>query len=185
MQEERESMSSQDRMLSRLSLLLLVLALATAAVGLFAPLTLLLGDAPLVLARGTEIWKTTVYSLPGTDVAMILLITALPQIAWLYCVKHIVQLALRYRRGEIFEVANSHNFSRIGLGLFAMGVTEPLSLLLASLWLYWRGIAPWVLEIPVLAWFDPSLVMAGAFFYLIGKIMRLGAELQDIEKFTV
>jgi len=174
-----------DTKLARWSLILLVLAVLTMLLSLVSPLTLLFGDAPVVLSKGTEIWKTTFHSLPTAEATALLLILMAPQLAWVIAVVQVARLAQRYRRGRIFELGNTVYFIRLGVALAVMGLLQSLVLPLVNALFYYRHISPWLADIPWLEVLQPDLIMAGAFFFVLGKIMERGAELHESDQLTV
>lgn len=175
----------EDKELKRWSGILLFLGYATAVMSILGPLSLLSKDAPIILARGKEVWSTTFSQIGGVDGAVVLILALLPTAAWVYAVFYIVQLARHYQAGRVFAVGNTGCFLRIGAALAAMGVLDMAVYPLSNLWLFYRGITPWLGDMPILALFDPSLIMAGAFFYVLGKIMARGVALEDNDRLTV
>lgn len=174
-----------DKKLARLSGTLLVLAYVTALLSIIAPLALLTDSSPIVLAKGSEIWKTTLGELPLLEGGLCVFLLLLPDMVWVYAVIQIARLAHYYRRGFIFEYRNTQCFVHIGGALIVMGIVGNLAMPLVNYLFYYRHISPWLADMPLLAVMEPDLIMAGAFFYVLGKIMRRGAELQDDERLTV
>ncbi len=174
-----------DMTLRRWSGVLLMLAGLTIIISFIAPLVLLSGDAPLVLAKGADVWRTTLSQLPLLEASLCVVVTSLPNVAWVYCVVQILLLARLYRAGKVFTQENSRYFRRIGIGLTVMGFLSVLVLPVIGHLLYYRGISPWLPDMPLLAVFEPDLLMAGVFFYVLGKIMQRGTELQENEDLTV
>jgi hypothetical protein len=175
----------QDITLHRWSGVLLMLAILTIVISFIAPVVLLSGDAPLILAKGADIWRTTLSQLPRFEGALCVVITSLPNIAWVYCVVQILLLARLYRSGKVFTQENTRYFRRIGVGLTLMGFLSALMLPIIGYMLYYRGISPWLPDMPLLTLFEPDLLMAGVFFYVLGKIMQRGVELQENDDLTV
>jgi hypothetical protein len=174
-----------DQELRRWSLVLTVLAAVTLAWTALEPLTLFWDDGPIALARGTEIWSTSLRALPGLDRAVVLIVTLLPQVAWVFGVAQVFRLARRYASGRVFDLANTGCFVRLGASLVAMGLMQPAIVPVLARWLNARGIAPWVPDASLLQLFEPDLIMAGAFFFVLGKIMRRGTELQESDRLTI
>jgi hypothetical protein len=90
--------------------------------------------------------------------------------------------ARRYRKGQIFEEENARRLVRLGLALAAIGVLNTLSLPIFNMLLYWRGVSPWLADMPFILVFEPDYVMAGLFFVILGKIMRRGSELEERDR---
>lgn len=174
-----------DRNLARWSTVLLALALATALLSILTPVALLLDDAPVTLMRNGKIWQTSMNALGTTDQALLWIGVMLPQLAWFYGVLQVARLARSYRRGVMFDATVTGAFERLGIALAVMGTLETLQYPTLNFLLYYRGVSPWLGDMPVLALIQPDLLMAGAFFFVLGKIMRRGAELQETDSLTV
>lgn len=175
----------RDTKLRRWSMVLLLLALATLARGLSAPFFLLLEGGPILLTKGQEVWQSRFESLPTFEAGIVFTVLTLPQVAWLYGVLQIVRLARCYRRGTLFGPAVSGAFLHLGAALATVGLLNSLTLPAVAAVLYHRGICPWLADMPVFAILDLDLIMAGAFFFVLGKIMRRGAELEEADRLTV
>lgn len=175
----------QDKKLILWSRILLILAWITVIISLAGPLYMVLSNAPMVLAKGDEIWKTTMSQIPAMEGYLCLFILMLPNFAWVYAVANIAKLAKFYQKGQVFEEQNTRCFIKIGIALCIMGVLSALVLPAVNYLFYYRNITPWLSDMPLFALLNPDLIMAGAFFYVLGKIMQRGAELQDNERLTV
>lgn len=174
-----------DATLTRWSKILLLLAVATALQSVAEVVALFLGDGPIVLARGGELWRTSFGELPAFETTAVAAIVLGPQLAWVFVAFQVGKLAVNYRRGNLFDASASRCFLRIGAGLAVMGALDTLAYPALNHLFYWRGISPWLANQSVLAELRLDLIMAGAFFFILGKIMTRGAELQDLERFTV
>ena len=51
--------------------------------------------------------------------------------------------------------------------------------------LFARGAAPWLADMPLWGLIEPDLFMASAYFYVLGKIMQRGAALEELAELTV
>ena len=162
-----------------------MLALLTGVLVVVGPLTLLFQDVPIVLARGTEIWKTDLQSLPPAIALAMLAILLMPLVAWLYGVAQVVRLARQYRGGHVFDAPNTTRFVRLGAALMVMDVLNALVMPAVNYLLHGAGISPWVADMPLLALLQPDLLMAGVFFVVLGKIMRRAAELERSDRLTI
>lgn len=176
---------SYDLHLTRWSAILFWFAVMTVLLCLCEPLALLFSDAPIALAKGTEVWSSSLNALPATDVAFILMVLLAPQCAWLVAVIQVAYLAGNYRRGIVFDRRNAGRFLRIGIALAVMGVLHMLVMPFIGYWVFHRGLCPWLPDMPFLAIAEPDLMMSGIFFFVLGKIMQRGAELQESEDLTV
>lgn len=177
--------STRDAALRRWSTVLLALAALVVLRSVAAPALLLSDGGPIVLTHGTEVWQTRLHDLPRGDAGLFLAIILLPQAAWLYGVVQIARLARFYRRGVLFAVPVSGAFLRLGGALIVMGALDTLILPAVAHLFHARGITPWLADIPLLAIVEVDLIMAGAFFFILGKIMQRGAELQETDRLTV
>lgn len=175
----------KDPCLARWSSILFGFAILTAAISFYAPLTILWQDQPILLAKGTEIWKSTIYTLPKLDAAMIIAISLLPQAPWLYGLYQIMRLARNYRQGKIFSRTNSAYFIKLGYAIFVMGLISALIYPILNMLLFYRGISPWLGDMDTMTFIQPDLLMAGIFFLVIGKIMQRGTELEETDQLTV
>ena len=174
-----------DRKLTRWSTLLFILAVLSGMQGVVAPVVLLVNGTPINLVRGSEVWSTTLQALSNTDGTLVLTLVVAPQLAWLYAMVQVGLLALCYRRGEFFDRRATGRFVRIGVALGLASVANSAVIPILGYVLHARGVLPWLPDMPMFAAFDTSLAMGGAFFYIIGKIMQRGAELQDSESLTI
>lgn len=175
----------KDAKLARWSAALLLMAALTVIAGLAEPVSLAFTDGPVVLMRGAEVWRTTFHRLPVADRVLLLLILGLPQLVWFYIVAQIVVLARRYRAGAVFDPRNPRCFTRIGAALGVMAVLSAIAVPLAAWMLYARGDCPWMADVSLLAALDPDLLLAGGFLFVVGSVMRRGAELQEAESLTI
>jgi len=174
-----------DRKLIWWSTALLLLAIAAAAQSVIGPLSLLADGNPVVLKNGPEIWQFTFQSLQRMDATILTVIILLPQVAWISAAWQVARLAIHYRRGGFFSPIITTCFLRLGMALAAMGALDSLAYPAVDYIFYWRGVSPWLGDVPVLAILRLDLMMAGAFFFILGKIMTRGKELQDLEQFTI
>ncbi|WP_448206292.1 hypothetical protein [Azospirillum sp. sgz302134] len=177
--------TTQDAQLTRWSTILLLLASLTVVQSLVEPLSLFLGGTPITLHRDGETWNTTYQALAPLDAGAIALLVLGPELAWVYVSLQVWRLAHKYRRGILFDSLLSPCFLRIGMGLAVMGVLDTLAYPAMAQLLYCRRISPWLGDTPLLALIRVDLIMAGAFFFVLGKIMMRGAELQDLDQLTV
>ena len=171
--------------LSRWSTVLLVLAALTALQSVVAPLSLLLGNDRIVLTRGEDVWRIMMSQLPAADAWILGAVVMIPQILWLYCVFQVGRLAHSYRRGVLFGPRVTGAFLRFGMALIIMGVLGSAQYPVINYLFFWRGVTPWLADMHLLRIIDIDLIMAGAFFFVLGKIMQQGADLQDSDRLTV
>lgn len=174
-----------DTALSRWSNALLWLAYATIIISMITPILSIKSDAPLILIKGTELWKTTLGNLPFLDAVLCITIQILPTVAWMFCVTNIIALARLYRQGIIFESTNTRCFVRIGIGLMMMGILSAIVFPIINYLLFIRGVSPWLADMQILALCEPDLIMAGVLFFLLGKIMQRGKDLEEFDRLTV
>lgn len=174
-----------DRTLARWSTVLLWLAGLTLVRALVEPVVDLADDGRIVLLNDGAVWTTTLSELPRAERAAFLAIVLLPHAVWIYAVVQMARLARFYRRGVLFDAAVSGAFLRLGGALAAMGVLQSAILPAVAHLFHARGITPWLADIPLVSVVEVDLVMAGAFFFILGKIMRRGAELQEADRLTV
>jgi hypothetical protein len=95
------------------------------------------------------------------------------------------RLAFFYRQGAIFELRNAQCFMRLGGAFVALAILATVNVPLINIFLYWRGISPWLGEMPLLFMIEFDYLMAGVFFFVIGKIMRHGNELEESDRMIV
>ena len=165
---------------------MLVFALATVAFNLIVPITFIVeGDQPLVFAKGQELFKFTLGELPAFERTVIFAVLFIPALIWVYGVLQIVRLALSYRTGEVFAARNSGYFIVLGIVLVVIGICDALAYPIVNIFMYERGISPWLGDIRLLQTLEPDMIMAGLFFVILGKIMRRGAELQEFDRLTI
>lgn len=175
----------KDPCLTRWSNILFYMALITALLSLYGPLSMIWVDSPIVLAKGTEIWQSTFHKIPKPDLWLMIGIITLPMAAWIYGITQIMLLAKNYRVGKIFGADNSKFFVRLGLAMMVMGLFDSLTYPAINYLLYYRHISPWLGDMDIFTFAKPDLLMAGIFFLVIGKIMQRGAELEETDQLTV
>jgi hypothetical protein len=174
-----------DRKLAWWSGVLLVLAGLTLGIGLIGPISLVVVDGPLLLTHGDQVWRSSFLSLALWHRVAVFGVLFLPQLAWAYVVVQVVTLARRFRRGAVFDGGNPACFERIGVGLAVMAVLSAVAVPLTAWLLYRLGECPWMADLSGLDPFQPDLFMAAAFVYVLGRVMRHGAELQEADALTV
>ena len=84
-------------------------------------------------------------------------------------VLQVFRLARNYRAGQVFGEINARCFVRIGMALGLIGVFETIYFPFINYFLYWRGISPWLADMPWLAVIRPNMFLAGLFFFVLGK----------------
>ena len=178
---------SKDIHLTRWSNLLTVMAVLTALLTVVAAFYPLIFNGPVGLFKdgGAKIWTTTVQELPLFERLTVVFIEALSNFAWLYALLQIVRLARSYRAGHIFGEANARCFVRIGVALGLMGILQTLTYPVLNYFLFWRGVSPWLGDMPALFTIHPDYVMAGVFFFVLGKIMRRASELEESDRLMI
>ena len=173
-----------DKELNRWSIALIVLALCSALMSVILPFDEIFFQ-PITLTHGSEIWRISQNTLPmGMRIGVGLLCWA-PHIAWIYAIIQVIRLAKNYRRGVLFDSCNTGCFICIGMALAFMGIVNSATYPLLSAILFYGGITPAFADISILYAIQPEYVMAGAFFYVVGRIMRRASELHDFDQYTV
>ena len=177
----------KDIRLIRWSNLLLALAIICALLAAAVPIYILFSDAPIVLLKegGKTTWNTTFNALPTIDRLVVFVLTFSSSVAWLYGLLQIARLAVFYRQGAIFELRNARCFMYLGGAFVVIAILETVTGPLINAFLYWRGISPWLGEMPLLFLIEFDYLMAGVFFFVIGKIMRNGNELEESDRMIV
>lgn len=176
---------THDALLKLWSNILISLALLSGLFSILDPLSLVFDNLPLTLAKGTETWQINMHDLPAMDAAIVIAAFVLPQFMWILAVWQVALLARYYRAGSIFGEHITPRYTRIGIFLVIMGILESLILPVIGLWFYTRKLCPWLPDMPIETIIQPDLVMAGAFFFILGKIMHHGNELQKTDQLTI
>jgi hypothetical protein len=176
-----------DIYLRRWCNILAAMAIFTAlvtSIAIFAPLFV---DAPIGLVKngGAQSWVTVFSGLPLVDRLTILFIHSFEPAVWLYAVLQIFRLARNYRGGQIFGEANARCFIRIGAALGLMGILHFVTYPAINYFLFWRGISPWLGDMPGLFLFRIDYLMAGVLFFVLGKIMRRASELEETDRLMI
>jgi hypothetical protein len=173
-----------DKELNIWSVALIILALCSGLMSIILPIEEIFLQ-PIMLMHGAEIWRIPLETLPiGIRIGVGLLCSA-PHIAWIYAIIQVIRLARNYRRGILFDTCNTSCFIRIGIALAFMGVINSATFPLLSVILYYGGMTPALADISILYAIQPEYIMAGAFFYVVGRIMRRASALHDFEKYTI
>lgn len=176
-----------DPRLTRWSTVLMAMVAFAAFVNLAAPVyEFFFGFFGVVKDQGQKIWTTQFSALPLPDRFAVLAIASCDSAAWLYGLLQVGRLAQYYRRGYIFEERNAVCFIRLGVALGVLGLAQSAQYPLSVIYLYWRGITPWLADMPPsLFIIRPDFLMAGVFFYVLGKIMRRAKELEETNRLIV
>ncbi|MCA8883871.1 MAG: DUF2975 domain-containing protein [Rhodobacteraceae bacterium] len=175
-----------DRALTGWSRLLWGLALLTLALNV-AQLSLLWFEPvlPITLTSGDEVWSTDFHDQPRhVQIALIALVTG-SELPWIFAVVQIALLGRDYMRGTVFTENNTRRFQKIGLALIALGVFGSLLHPAIAALLFAFGGAPWMADMAPLFTLEIDYLMAGLLFFVIGKIMQRGLELQTSDQFTI
>ena len=173
-----------DKELNAWSIVLIVLALSSGLMSVIVPLKEIFLE-PITLMHGSEVWRIPLETLPiGMRIGVGFLCWA-PHIAWIYAIIQVIRLAKNYRRGMLFDTCNTGCFLRIGMALAFMGIVNSLTFPFLSFILYYGGITPELSDISIIYAIQPEYIMAGAFFYVVGRIMRRASELHDFDKYTI
>lgn len=144
------------------------------------------GLVGLVKDEGKTIWTTLISELPFVDRIASITLSSLDSLAWLYVLLQIWRLARYYQNGHIFEERNALCFMRVGMGLCIMGFLQTAEYPVGAHYLYWRGISPWLADMPPIVFaIRADLLMAGVFFFVLGKIMRRAVELEETNRLIV
>ena len=173
-----------DTELNLWCVVLIILAFCSGLMSVILPLEEIFLQ-PITLMHGSEVWRIPLETLPiGMRIGVGLLCWA-PHIAWIYAIIQVIRLAKNYRRGILFDTCNTGCFIRIGMALAFMGIINSATFPLLSVILYYGGMTPTLADISILYAIQPEYIMAGAFFYVVGRIMRRASELHDFEKYTI
>jgi hypothetical protein len=175
----------QDRYLARWSRSLTLLIAAAALFSIAAPVYLAADGQAFIFVSGEKTWRFMFSDLPWLDRIVFLPLISSTKIVWLYGLYQIYRLARQYRRGQIFDDANARRFVLLGVALAVIGVLDMAVYPIANVFLYWRGISPWLADMPFLLVFSPDYLMAGLFFIILGKIMRRGSDLEERDRSIV
>jgi hypothetical protein len=177
----------KDIYLTRWSNVLAAMAVLAGVVTALTMIYPLIFDGPIVLAKahGAEIWKMQILDMPVFERLTVLLALYMPSFAWLYIILHIFRLARNYRTGQIFGEVNACGFVRIGVALALMGLFQTIDYPFINHFLNWRGITPWLGEMPLVALIRPDMFMAGLFFYVLGKIVRRASDLEESDRLVI
>jgi hypothetical protein len=177
----------RDAHLARWSLALMAMVLIAAALNISFPIyEFFYGLTGFVKDEGKTVWTSLISALPLIDRFAITLFTELDSVVWLYVLLQIWLLARYYRSGRIFEECNAVCFMKVGQGLCIMGIVQSFEYHAVNHYLFWRGISPWLGDTPpVLFAVRVDMLMAGLFFFVLGKIMRRAIELEETNRLIV
>ena len=177
---------SSDRTLTWWSRALWLMALVTLLYNL-AEITLIWFDLDLSLSleREDETWEADFHTLPFGVKFGLGAILVVPELPWFYAIVQIALLGHSFMRGQIFTEINCRRFQKIGLALIIEGALESLVDPSAMWLLYLTDTTPWLAEFdPFFTW-DLNPLMAGLLFFVLGKIMQRGLELDTSDRFTI
>lgn len=177
----------RDAHLARWSLALMAMVFFAAVLDVAVPIyEFFYGVVGLVKDQGKTVWVTQVSALPLVDRFSFILGTEFDNIVWLYVLLQVWLLAQYYRSGSIFEERNATCFMGVGFGLWIMGIMQSFEYDAVNYYFYWRGISPWLGDTPpILFLIRIDMLMAGLFFFVLGKIMRRAIELEETNRLIV
>jgi hypothetical protein len=66
-----------------------------------------------------------------------------------------------------------------------MGILHFVTYPAINYFLFWRGISPWLGDMPGLFLFRIDYLMAGVLFFVLGKIMRRASELEETDRLMI
>lgn len=184
---EENHIPSQDKKIMRWSTFLFVMVIFALVINVAALIYPTIYDVPISISKnsGKDIWNTTASALPILDFTVVIALNSFASVAWLYGLLQIGRLAKHYRGGRIFEEHNAVCFIRLGIALVFVGIGNSLNYPIANLFLYWRGVTPWLGDMPPLFLVQPDYLMAGVFFFVLGKIMRRANELEETNRLII
>lgn len=165
--------------------MLRILSVVTALFTIASPVYALSHECPITLLKGQEEWKIDLFALGWFDFLAVFTVVMLPKFAWLASLFNILMLARRYEHGRIFDQANARRFVRIGECLVLVGLLDCMIAPFINYFLYWRGISPWVGDMPLAYVVQPNYVAAGVFFVVMGKVTQRAFELQEDNRLIV
>lgn len=178
----------KDVHLKRWSNLLAVVAILAAVVVLFrlADAVSFDGTIRFIKENGAQKWDIKLSDIPLFERLTVVALRSVPPLGTLYTFLQVFLLARNYRSGQIFSAANARYFVRIGLALLVMAAIGTVTFPFLNHFLYWRGISPWLADLPPLQWMlRPGNVLVGLFCLILGKIMQRASELEENDRMMI
>jgi hypothetical protein len=157
-----------------LSILVVLAALLTIA--LVVNFALHSGKIGLMHDEKIHVFFVTNLSWPEFCVAVGCVFSA--EITWMYGLLQLFWLARHFRRGRIFDEDNSKRLLHISYVLAAVTVIDALTPPIIAFTLYWRGVTPWLSDLPLLRLIEPAYILASIFFFILAKVMSRAVELE-------
>jgi hypothetical protein len=176
---------SKNAHLAGWSRVLFVLAAAAALFALARLLSFLFQDGRVTLLKEGEVRDIFVADLSALDRTFVSAVMAAQTPVWLYALSNMAGLARAFRRGMVFERGNARRVMRIGFALTTIGVLQSTLKPVLAVFLYWRGVIPWLADLPLAYVIHVDTVMAGLFFVILGKVMHRAIELDENQRLIV
>ena len=95
------------------------------------------------------------------------------------------RLARHFRQGRIFDENNSKLLMRLSYVLAIITAIDAVTAPILSVMFYWRGVTPWLSDLPVFELIEPTYVLAAIFFFILAKVMSRAVELEKESRLYV
>lgn len=107
------------------------------------------------------------------------------EITWMCGLLQLFRLARHFRQGRIFDENNSKLLMRLSYVLAIITAIDAVTAPILSVMFYWRGVTPWLSDLPVFELIEPTYVLAAIFFFILAKVMSRAVELEKESRLYV
>lgn len=168
----------QDARLAGWSNLLyaLVILIMLTTIGLTAHF--LLYDGKVVLSHQQQMYIFFMQDLPWFEFCVSAASICIIETTWICGLWQLLRLAGSFRRGGVFDEDNARRLVRLSGVLAIISVLDMLRRPIIAAVFYWRDVTPWMSELPLIHFINPSYVLAAIFFLILGKVMGRATELE-------
>lgn len=179
---------NDDENLQRWNRALLGLTLLGIAVSLFTIVKAFLQpDMQLAFYTTSGIQTYSEQDFTSSQRAILISISALPQLCWLWCMWQIVRLSRHFSRGEVLSIGLVDCIERFGKGMFVLGITEAWYFPVVFAYLrtlktfdpikdFWENVLS---SGALTSW------MAAVLVVVIARILRIGVRIREDAELTI
>ena len=121
------------------------------------------------------------------DRAVLVMISSLPVVCWLYCLWQIFRLSQTFSSGEILSTRTVTRLERFGYGLAAQGIADAFSLLLMTSYMVYlkKSDPPENLWQNVVGSGFLTSMVAAVLLVVVTRILRIGIRLREESELTI
>jgi hypothetical protein len=169
---------SRDIYIVRWSNVLSVLVILAALLTIILIINFTFYDGKIGLLHDKKVYVFFIKNLSWPEFYTTIMCIFSVELTWMLGLLQLFRLARHFRHGRIFDEDNSRHLMRISYVLVAVTIIDALTPPIISAIFYWRGVTPWMSDIPMLELIEPAYVLAAIFFFILAKVMSRAADME-------